>query len=499
MGAFIDARTVPSGTVVPADLAIIGGGPAGIAMAMALAATSLKVVLIESGGMTFDAKTQALYEGAKVGAPYLTLEASRLRYLGGSSNHWGGWCRPMDAIDFEERTWMPYSGWPIAKADIDRYFVKAHSLCEAGALYYDGARRLTGELGEPLRLGTGGITTRWFQFSRMRGSVLPTHFGERYAGDLKKISKLAVYLQANVTRLGLNRAGTAITELDVATLNGKKFTVKPRACMLATGAIEAARLMLVSNDVNTSGVGNSHDLVGRFFADHPTPRDNATLVLFDGTIAPYYLGNQISHGAILRGGLFPSEDFRRSHAVMASSITVEGKIDLDDFGKAAVAATANALGVDASGAIAHSLGCGMEVTPDPERRLTLTDERDALGMPKLKLHMRIADQDFAKYRLTLKELGRQLLASRAGMLKLNLKTRDEWFANLDWGNHHMGTTRMSADPKKGVVDANLKVHDVANLYVAGSSVFPTYGAANPTVNLLALTLRLADHLKGVLK
>nr|WP_279589256.1 GMC family oxidoreductase [Rhizomicrobium electricum] len=137
----------------------------------------------------------------------------------------------------------------------------------------------------------------------------------------------------------------------------------------------------------------------------------------------------------------------------------------------------------------------MEITPDPDRRLTLTNERDALGMPKLKLHMRLADQDFAKYRLTLKELGRQLLESRIGMLKLNLRTRDEWYASLDWGNHHMGTTRMSVDPKKGVVDANLKVHGVANLYVAGSSVFPTYGAANPTVNLLALVLRLADHLK----
>jgi choline dehydrogenase-like flavoprotein len=141
----------------------------------------------------------------------------------------------------------------------------------------------------------------------------------------------------------------------------------------------------------------------------------------------------------------------------------------------------------------------MEVTPDPDRRFTLDTEQDALGMPKAKLHMRISDADFARFRQTLKELGRQLLESRAGMLKLNLRTRNEWLDALDWGNHHMGTTRMSADPRKGVVDANLKVHDIANLYVAGSSIFPTYGAANPTVNLLALALRLADHLKGALR
>jgi choline dehydrogenase-like flavoprotein len=499
LGAFIDARTIPSGTVLQADLAIIGGGPAGIAMALALANTPLKVILLESGGMTFDARTQALYEGSKVGAPYLTLEASRLRYLGGSSNHWGGWCRPLDAIDFEERAWLPYSGWPITKKDVDRHFVKAHSLCEAGTLLYDRAVNWASQMGPVLSLGQGGVTTRWFQFSKMRGSVLPTHFGERYETDLKRCPRLGVYLHANITRLGLDGSGTKINEIDVATLTGRTFKVRPKAAVLATGAIEAARLMLASNDVAANGIGNDHDLVGRFFADHPTPRDTATLVLFDGKLAPYYQNTQTVHGAIVRAGLFPSENFRRSRAVMASSITVEDMVDLDDFGRAAVAATANAMGVDASDAKAFSLGCGMEVTPDPDRRFTLDTDRDALGMPKLKLHMRISDADFEHFRLTLKELGRQLLESRTGMLRLNLRSRSEWLDALDWGNHHMGTTRMSADPRKGVVDADLKVHGIANLYVAGSSVFPTYGAANPTVNLLSLALRLADHLKGVLR
>ncbi len=468
-------------------------------MALALANTPLRVVVLESGGMTFDAKTQTLYDGGRVGAPYISLEASRLRYLGGSSNHWGGWCRPMDVIDFEERTWMPYSGWPITKKDIDRYFVKAHSLCEAGTLLYDRTADYATDMGPQLSLGQGGVTTRWFQFSRMRGSILPTHFGERYAADLRKIARLSVYLHANVTRIGLDSSGNTVTELDVATLTGKKFKVKPKAVVLATGAVESARLLLASNDIANTGVGNGHDLVGRFFADHPTPRDTATLVLFDGKIAPYYLGNQVIRGAIVRAGLFPSEAFRRSHAVMASSITVENKVDLDHLGKAAVQATANSLGVDASNAVALSLGAGMEVTPDPDRRLTLDSETDALGMPKLKLHMRIADADFARFRQTLKELGRQLLVSKAGVLKLNLRTRSEWLASLDWGNHHMGTARMSDDPRKGVVDANLKVHGMSNIYVAGSSVFPTYGAANPTVNLLSLALRLADHLKGMLR
>jgi choline dehydrogenase-like flavoprotein len=140
----------------------------------------------------------------------------------------------------------------------------------------------------------------------------------------------------------------------------------------------------------------------------------------------------------------------------------------------------------------------MELKPDPERRLTLTSERDALGMPRLKLAMRIADSDFALYRQTLAELGRQLLAAKTGMLRLNLSHREEWLSKMDWGNHHLGTTRMSTDARSGVVDADCKVHGIGNLYVAGSSVFPTYGSSNPTMNLVALTLRLADHLRKVM-
>jgi choline dehydrogenase-like flavoprotein len=128
----------------------------------------------------------------------------------------------------------------------------------------------------------------------------------------------------------------------------------------------------------------------------------------------------------------------------------------------------------------------------------LTGEKDALGLPRLKLDMRLADSDFALYRQTLVELGRQLLASGAGMLRLNYSHREQWLKAMDWGNHHLGTTRMSDDPKQGVVNADSMVHGVNNLYVAGSSVFPTYGSSNPTLNLIALTLRLGDHLKKVM-
>ena len=224
----------------------------------------------------------------------------------------------------------------------------------------------------------------------------------------------------------------------------------------------------------------------------------AKLVTFNGSLAACYGTNvTLQNGAVMRVALSPTAQFCKSHNVVGSLTTIEEAAPLDETGKAAVITTAIALGVDASNARTYWVGCGMELEPDPDRRLTLTGEKDALGMPRLKLDMRISDQDFARYRRTLEELGRQLLASKAGMLRISYSHREEWLAAMDWGNHHLGTTRMSDDPAKGVVDADSKVHDVGNLFVAGSSVFPTYGSSNPTLNLIALTLRLADHLKKV--
>jgi choline dehydrogenase-like flavoprotein len=328
--------------------------------------------------------------------------------------------------------------------------------------------------------------------------VLPTYFGHRYESDLKAAKHVKPCLHANVTGIRLTPDARMVDSLDLATMNGKHFTVKPRFVVLAAGGMENARLLLASNDVMTAGVGNQNDLVGRFFADNPIPRDVATLVSFAGPLAQYYGDNTtMDNGAIMRAVFSTRREYCEASRNVGSLTTVDRAIDLDETGKAAVITTALALGVDASNAKAYSMGCGMELIPDRDRRLVLTGEKDALGLPRLKLNMTIADEDFTLYRRTLSELGRQLLAGRTGMLRINYSTRAQWMAAMDWGHHHLGTTRMSADPKSGVVDANGLVHGLGNLHIAGSSVFPTCGSSNPTLNLLALTLRLADHLKKV--
>jgi len=499
LSAFQDARTLPRDTVLTPDLAIVGGGPAGIALALAMAQAGRSILLLESGAESFEAPTQKLYEGGESGVPYIALDGGRLRFLGGSTNHWGGWCRPLDEIDFERRDTLPHSGWPFARSEIEPYFARAQALVEAGPWIYDESGTTVSEKGPVLQLGTGGVYTTWFQFSKTLGGVLPTHFGERYREDLKRAPGLSPLLNANVTGIRLSRDGGHVDRLDIATLSGNRLTVKPRCTVLAAGAIENARLLLASNDVMKAGVGNGNDLVGRFFADHPIPRNVATLVVFDGKLAPIYSNSQtVAEGAVMRAALSPRQEFLRVQGLAGSLTTVENPVKLDAFGTATVVTTAQALGVEASSARAFSLGCGMEMAPDPERRITLGAERDALGMPVSNLHMTVSDDDFAHFRQTLAELGRQLLAAKAGMIHLTYRQRHEWMAGMDWGNHHLGTTRMSADPKRGVVDADSKVHGIANLYIAGSSVFPTYGSSNPTLNLVALTLRLADRLKKVL-
>ena len=498
----MDARAVPAGSTIETDLAIIGGGPTGIALALALANTPIRMLLLESGGMDREEDTQALYKGRETGVPYIPLDAGRLRFLGGSSNHWGGYCRPLEVIDFEERDWLPHSGWPFGREAIEPYFPRAQSLVEAGPFIYDDPVKWTHAFTvPPIAVGGGGIYTTYFQFSKQGGENpqhLPTYFGVRYADDLKRIPNLSVMLHANVTQLRLAPNAAALTRLDVTTLTGRHFTVKPKFAVVALGGIENARLLLASNDVVRPGVGNANDLVGRFFADHPIPGQTATLVVFNGNLAPYYQNPCDALGTVVRAAYAPTEKFKRERKLMGSLATIENEVQLDALGQAAAATTASMLGVDASQMRAYNLGCGLEVEPDPDRRLRLTDTRDRLGMRRLELDMRLSDSVFSHYREALTEFGRQLLASKSGMIRLNRTTRDEWLSVMDWGNHHMGATRMHVDPKKGVVDANSRVHGTANLYVAGSSIFPTYSASNPTMNSLALTLRLADHLRKVI-
>jgi choline dehydrogenase-like flavoprotein len=258
----IDGRTLPEDHVIETDVCIVGAGAAGITLAREFIGQPFRVCLLESGGLEFDEDTQSLYRGQIIGHPYVPLDMVRLRYFGGTTNVWEGWCRPLDEIDFETRDWIPYSGWPFGKSHLDPFYKRAQSICQLGPLDYDTDTWVT-EGTQPLAFTGDSVVTAMFQFSP------PTHFGQVYRDGIAQADNIRTYLYSNVVDIEKSYTAPTVTRLRVACLQSHKFWVSAKLFILAGGTIENARLLLLSNKVHSAGLGNQNDLVGRFFMEHP--------------------------------------------------------------------------------------------------------------------------------------------------------------------------------------------------------------------------------------
>jgi len=509
---FTDARTLPDQTSLQADLAIIGGGVAGITLAHTLAGSGISVCVVEAGGLAPDPAVQSLYEGENTGIDY-SLSATRLRLFGGSSNHWGGYCRPLDVIDFEQRDWVPFSGWPFAIDELAPYYKPASEIVEIAPGRFDDSdywQRVTGE--KLPESATGRLRLQFVQFST------PTRFGSRYGDELKTAANIRVLLNANVTRISAADGAQAVKRLAIRTLSGLRLSVKARYYVLATGGLENARILLLSNDVVPAGLGNQNDLVGRFFMEHPHMGGFAELVVADLQRVPKILRERVTaEGHSAKAAFNPTQTFLREHRLLNATFMmgVAGKYPADQLPDAANANDAarrdmlmaarqfliakdSAVKPGRPDDIGAWLGIGgsCEQAPNPDSRVSLSTKHDALGLAKIKLNWRLTEQDRLSFYTHLHSLALEFGALGIGRLRERVADRRDWPQPVGGGSHHMGTTRMSDNPLHGVVDRNCKVHAVNNLYVAGSSVFPTSGVSNPTLSLVALTLRLADHLKG---
>ncbi|WP_046862523.1 FAD-dependent oxidoreductase [Microvirga massiliensis] len=517
----IDARTVPQNTVLDSDICIIGGGAAGITLTRELAGTSLQVCLLESGGLEFAPATQNLYAGESTNPHFFPLDVTRLRYFGGSTNHWSGWTRPFQLIEFEKRAHIPYSGWPFGLAELEPYYRRAQVLCEVGPFAYE-AKDWTINDQEPLKLNPSRFFTSIFQFSP------PTRFGQRYREELAKAQNVRVYLRANVTTLETPPVPNAVSQVRVATLGGPAFQVRSRRYVLAAGGIENVRLLLSSDQVETAGLGNQNDLVGRFFMDHPIFEQSGQ-ILFKQRYPEldYYRLTAVQPNVIVRGILEPATELTKREGLPNFYIGIrpatatdvsEGAASIkalwwrlrkgsfpEDLGKhlGNIISDLDGLASAAYGRIAgsspthYATFSSLEPPPNPDSRITLTNERDALGLRRVKLDWRLGP-DFEHFFMRAHELLGQELG-RVGLGRLRIRPRGsalDPMENYENGHHHMGATRMHPDPKQGVVDSDGRVHGIANLYVAGSSVFPTYGCGTPTLTIVALATRLADHLKA---
>jgi len=514
-----DARETLAHGAIDTDVCIIGAGPAGIVLARTLGASGVRVCLLEAGGLTADDATQALYRGRVIGLRYFQLDDCRARQFGGAANWWGGWCKAMDPINFEARSWVPNSGWPIPFSEVDRFAARTRELLQLpseddalAAVARDGTRR-------PLPLPADQIATALLQFSPL------IDFSGYYRDELFAASTITTLLHANVVGIDRDPDSSAIRQVRVATLTGRRGVVRARVYILAAGAIENARLLLASD------IGNEYDVVGRYFAEHPHVRCGV-LETAPGVDAAFYDETQ-RRGREPMGWFVLPPAVQRAHRLLAFSASlrqrppmpVERLLASQQAGftsskalmeslllgrgparwRARLPRIARGAPALASGIVARAsrgahtgrlfeIKVRSEQTPNPESRVRLNAMRDRLGVPMVDLDWRLVDADRATVREGVRLLAAACASAGVGRVSLPADLDDAPSVDgIGGGWHQMGTTRMATDPRLGVVDTHCRVHGVANLFVAGSSVFPACGFANPTFTILSLALRLAEH------
>ena len=544
----VDANTVETGSRLAADVCIVGGGAAGISLALSLSGQGLTVLLLESGQAAPHAPTQALYAGEvsdeRLHSP---PDKYRQRRMGGSTTIWGGRCVPLDPIDFDTRSQVPHSGWPISFEDLMPFYPRANALAEAGRFSYDAEDTLGPGAAPMIR----GFDSPLVQTNGLERFSCPTDFGKRYARRLQVASDVKVLLGANCTAVRLEADGQAVREIEVATLAGRHFRVAPRAAVLAAGGLETARLLLASRDVAPAGIGNEHDVVGRYYMCH-VAGNVGTLVLngrpqevrhgYEVTPEGVYCRRRFAvaaseqrrrglANAVARLHFPPITDPRHRNGVLSGLFLARGLISYE-YGKRLNDGTRMTPGlyarhllnviadpIDTTAFVAHwvtrrtlaqrkfpsvilrnrtnrfSLEMHGEQAPRPDSRVTLAEKTDALGMPQLRVDWRYSSSDIESVGRTLDVIAQELERSGAGRLDYRRETLEEDLMRFGaYGGHHIGTARMGSDVRTSVVDSECRVHSVRNLFVAGSAVFPTSSQANPTLTLIALSLRLGKHL-----
>ncbi|MDB5023400.1 MAG: family oxidoreductase [Mucilaginibacter sp.] len=503
----IDARNIPDQTLIEGDICIIGAGAAGISMALEWINTPYRVILLEGGGFEYEAQMQDLYKGKTTGQRYYPLESARLHYFGGTTGHWAGFCAPFDPIDFKKRDWVPHSGWPIQREDLDSFYARAHKNLDLGPYdYHPSYWKAKDPSLDSLPFNEAVVFNKMWQFSP------PTRFGTKYKETVVHAANIHLYTYANVTNIAANELVSTIKEVTVKNFSGKTHTVKAKYFVMACCAIQNARLLLASNKQLPKGLGNRNDLVGRYFMEHLEIK-SAELWLVKPELLKLYA---IDYGKTkARAELAISEEKQREFQIlngtasftpldiarkqpafidMWTADTAQTKKNMEKFDQA------EKKGSSKKGYRSFQLFTRIEQAPNPNSRITLDTEQDALGVPRSILHWELTPLEKRSIRTIYELIGQQLGIASKGRVRLmeylqaeNDKTWPE-FTGGGW--HHMGTTRMSNDPNLGVVDANCKVHGINNLFIAGSSCYVTAGAPNPTLTLVALALRLSDHIKS---
>ena len=454
------------------DVCIIGTGPGGCIVAHNLAKAGKRVVMLDSGASITDPATgniiASLDKYSSSGGIDYPLQTTRIRALGGTSNIWTGRCPRLLPRDFQNNPLAPGGAWPLSYEQI--------------APYYDRAEQSLGVTGDHLTAGHAPRTSDLpgsspVDISELRALIEPMHihvdypplsreqrylsssgpvrFAQDYLVDLSNADKVTVIEQATATHFTTDESGV-VKSVVVNSLDGVQREISAKTFVIACGAVESARLLLLSKTTNhPEGLGNERDQVGRRFMEHPFVTYTATI---PGMKAP-------TSSQLGRNFEFVNE--------------------LKDKGLGGIIL---GIHIDPYNPDKLEIALGIEMAPDPENRVTLNESnKDAFGNPGANLNLSFSEKD-----KQLLDEGEKIvygLFSKVGGVDIVKET------DLHWSHHHLGTTRMGTDPDVSVVDKNLKVHGIQNLYVSSSGNFVTAGVGNPTLTIVALAHRLSDHLK----
>lgn len=553
----IDGRSLSEGEVVRADLCIVGAGPAGISLACELMGRGLSIVLLESGGEKENADADRLNDGRSTSAKYAPLDMYRRRVLGGASSIWGGRIVPYDAIDFEERDWVPASGWPFPKSELAPWYDRAAPYFEIGEPEFDARRALAAFT--PFIQGFDDPDILSTSFERFSA---PTNLWRTNRKRLIAAADLRVVTNATCRELVCGDRDSRIDHAEIATIGGPSWRVEAARFVVACGGIETYRLLAGSDRAHPAGLGNRHDNLGRWFMSHIEGsiahvrlRDPRTPIVWDFersrdgvygrrrfTVAEGVQRRERVLNFMVRLHHEQAADPRHGHPVLSTMFFAKNFILPEYRRKISMLERATQDGLPRgwpfwskhlSNIVLGSPGLSRflvdwiirrhvhyrrvpyvalpsarglypidfnaEQAPDRDSRLILGDERDRNGK-------RLAIVDWKMSELDVRSIVRNFELFRAGFARSGVadfeydpddlaeRIRTD---TMPVGGHFIGEARMSLAPRDGVVDPNLRVHDIDNLWVVGAPVLPTSSHANPTHTIVALALRLADHLGSI--
>lgn len=480
------------GEVFDADVCVIGAGAAGLTLALDLAKRGLSVTLVESGGLTFTEQAQSLLEVDLAENTRIDKGmATRARFFGGTTNLWGGVCIPLDPFEFEQHSWVPNSGWPFGRSELEPFYQAAADLLGLDTVEAVYDPEAMGGAGRPPLINPNQDLVDHTYFRRLPKGR--RRMGQWRRPEVEANDLIRCVLNTTVVELFPDQPRNKIVRVKGRTFSGDTLQFRAREFVLCTSAIENARLLLCSDSVVSGGLGNTHDLVGRYFMIHPP--------IGAGLVVPYdpeakrtqeehisnksQIGWQISAAARQRYQLQAFHLFMRKGSDWADPVRHES----------AVRALAGAPGLPAEGELPirrRRFQANWEQSPSPDSRVTLSTRRDALGVRRALVDIDIIREDFLRAQKSFELIA--LAVARTGRARLFISDITQ-MSLMGGGGHQIGTTRMSDDPKRGVTDANGKVHSLDNLYIAGSSLFPTGGWQNPTYTIVALALRLSQFLQ----